>query len=453
MNKIRVNFIPGFLVSNYNKCVMIEKIKNLSSNAVTLTLLLTLGIGVFLFLSNRSQNDELTGQSSDATATPVVGKTTITPVLVTRPAEPPKDDTPEPTWTPAIVLPDEPPATLPPPPPTPTSTPINPNESALISFDAPASVGAISPDGKMMAFNILRTKTESGVEPYNQVWLLDLNSKQTTKLVETGTVGADQTWSPDGQILAYQLFSPTGIEEIGLIGVNGKNDHSLLKGDKLLGYYWIDSSQLGLVRTDKIDQVDSIGKVKKSVMVSLPTAKVDLNNFQPKPKIAGHSTNIVVVLHDRKLLIVQQNGQIITISDDQGGHISDFALAPDGKQIVYLTPYETSEAVWVSDLTGKSRRKLFAVEGKYLSLLDWSPDSDTVVIGWSYTGTSVTGGEVLVWIDIATGQATPLGIDEVNAGFTFSPDGQSLYYGRTTFYQNLDPQQEKSTFYQLKVKK
>jgi hypothetical protein len=71
------------------------------------------------------------------------------------------------------------------------------------------------------------------------------------------------------------------------------------------------------------------------------------------------------------------------------------------------------------------------------------------VLGWSEPGTSQY--LTLVWIDVVSGQVTPLKVDGVNlSGLAFSPDGQYLYYDRISYLKN--PEWGESTFYQLKVK-
>lgn len=426
------------------------KIRSFFRNILTLTLLLVLGVVLALFLSNRSQNGQPAAQTAGSTSplstpTPIVETATAIPTSST--AGPPLDDTPEPTWTPAVIVPAVPPPTIPPPPPTLTPTPVNPNENALITFDGPASIGAVSPDGKTLAFSILQVKTNPGVNPYSQVWKLDLGSKQAAKLAEQG---ANPIWSPDGQMLAYQLFSPTGeIEEVRIVGADGRNEKSLVKSKNLLGYYWLDSNQVGLIQTDGLHQVDLAGKERGTVSLNLPAKS---RSSDLKPKVAGHANNVIIAADGQNLLVTRQNGQVITISDDKGWQIFDFKLSPEGKQIVYITSYGPEEALWVSDLTGKDRRKLFERVGEdrgHIRALLWSLDSKAVIVGWSNPGTSQYLN--LVWIDIKSGTITPLKVDDIDfSGLAFSPDSQYLYYARLV--QGDDSPWGKSTFYQLKVK-
>ncbi len=58
-----------------------------------------------------------------------------------------------------------------------------------------------SPDGKRIAYSV-RNNDGPG-RPYTQIWVMDLASKQSTRLNPEGTVAGVPKWSPDGQWIAY----------------------------------------------------------------------------------------------------------------------------------------------------------------------------------------------------------------------------------------------------------
>jgi hypothetical protein len=292
----------------------LKKIQKIFSNALTLALLFILGLGLVLFLNSRLQGEQaLTQMVETETPLPATEEqatpTMMTEATLTSTAEPaaPPDDTPEPTWTPAIVESEGTPPPLPSPPPTPTATPINPRESELISFDVPAGLGAISPDGKTMAFNLLQVETAGN--PYNQVWLMDLSSKQIVKLVKNGQVGTNQVWSPDGKNLIYQRFLSNGLEEVGIIEPEQKTENTLYKNEDLLGYYWIDSEKIGLIRTNSIEQVDRNGRTTERRTVGLPSGNPGPTNFRPKPKVAGLAHGTVVVIEEGNLRVISPDNK------------------------------------------------------------------------------------------------------------------------------------------------
>ena len=102
-------------------------------------------------------------------------------------------------------------------------------------------------------------------------------------------------------------------------------------------------------------------------------------------------------------------------------------------------------------MDGNNQRKLFErVEENRgsIHLVAWSPNNQAIVVGWSEFGTSQD--TFLVWIDIKSEQVISLGVHGVIDNVIFSPNGQSLFYSRTSFPD--DSIWGKTTFYQLKVK-
>jgi WD40 repeat protein len=206
-----------------------------------------------------------------------------------------------------------------------------------------------------------------------------------------------------------------------------------------------------LLRSTGIDQVDLNGQVQQIKSLNFPVK--DPANFDARPKLKGHS-NVAVVMHNRQLLVTQPSGQTVTIISEPNSYIYDFALSPNGQQIAYLVTNDSFGELWVSHFNGQNQQQLFVVEDKHLVFMAWSPDSQTIIVGWSYPGTNVTGELTPVWINTNNGQITSLGIDQINVGLTFSADGGSLYYGRSTFYDDFGSEQgqDSTTFYELEVK-
>ena len=438
-----------------------KSLTNQNSGVPKFTLaLLMVGLSVTCLFSSCTQDNQpalqkpkmtnviLTEAQEKVTYVPTIEQHfTLTPTPVSSDVS--DEERPELTFTPVIIISEDTPAPEPTPFPTATATPVNPNEKELASIQMPAAIGPISPDGRTMAFTTLELKTEPDINPYNQLWKLDLNSKQFTKLAE---IGAKPVWSPDGKRIVFQPLLVDGTDEVKIIDPDGRNERSLLKSADLLAYYWIDAQRVALVKSDGIDQVDErTGQLTREAAVNIPDK--DPANFDMKPKVAGRSTDATVIKHDRQLSVRRANGEVINIAGNpEGPNVSDFQLAPNGRQIAYILRNNPVAELWVSDLARQEQRKLFEVEDRHLQLMAWSPNSQAIIIGWSYGGTNLTGGLTPVWIDVKSGEARSLGIDEVNIGLTFSPNGQSIYYGRTNFYQGLPPDAEKSTIYQLVVR-
>lgn len=437
-----------------------KKIKNLFSNTLTLILLLILGVVLALFLSSRSENDQPVAQATqtkvtiapttEVKATPLP-TTTATATLApsTQPAEPPKDDTPEPTWTPVIIFPVGTPPPLPSPPPTPTATPVNPNESEIAAFDVPVGGLAISPDDQTLAIvPSLKFLPEQGGNIVNQLWMVDLNSIKVEKL---DVYGRRPVWSPDGQHILFEARSDDQVQ-IKIITKDGKDEIILtsLPWSDLLGYYWSTSDQVDVIKPDSINRLDLTGKAVDRVSIALPAKS---KSTDIKPQVVGHPNGFVVVADGQNLLVVKYDGQTTTISDVKGRQISSlFSLSPDGKQLAYVVnDGATNDELWFTDLADKTPMQLYLVERGHIVSLTWTPDSQAIVVGWKETGTTLGDELTLLLFDVKSNQAIPLEVDNVDRGFIFSHSGDRLFYGRA-FYP--DPTSEgQTTLYQLRIKR
>jgi WD40 repeat protein len=197
--------------------------------------------------------------------------------------------------------------------------------------------------------------------------------------------------------------------------------------------------------------VDLTGRAIEKQMVKLPTGHPGPTNYIPKPKAAGSAQGTVVVTEEGTLRIISSNGQEITIQPESNEQIYEFSLSPNGKQVAYMVSQGVGTSLWISDLDGNNQQKLFErVEENRGNIhhIAWSPNNQTIVVSWSEFGTSQD--TFLVWIDIKSEQVIPLGVHGVIDNVIFSPNGQSLFYSRTSFPD--DSLWGKTTFYQLKVK-
>jgi len=430
-----------------------EKIKNLSGNLAMLALLLILGIGVMLFLSSRPQNNELAAQVTDTklTSTPVVEEATPTPTTeekatltpTSEPAEP-EDDQPEPTWTPAIIEPEGTPPPLPSPPPTPTSTPINPKEKTIVAFDILAGGPVVSPDDQTLAIVAgLEILPEQGGRFLTQLWLVHLPNNQVEKLDAYGVFPA---WSPDGDQISFMARQDDKFE-ITVINKDGSNKEVLttVAEKDFLTYYWANPDQIDIVKPDGVYKVDLVRKRTEQVNLTVP----DKTTGGTKPRVTGHPSEIIVVGEGRNLLVIRQNGQSTTITDEKERSIGEFVLSANGQKLAYVVNEGTSDELWTNNLTGSSPRMLYRIDRGHIHDLVWDPNNQAVVIGWRETGTSLSEDLTLLWINVNNGQITPLQVDGVDRDFVFSHKGDRLFYSRTFYADPTD--NGKTTFYQLEI--
>lgn len=436
-----------------------KNVKKFFNNILILALLLVLGLGLLFFLSSRLQDSEPTGQADEATSTPVqiAQEPTATPTIEPDELE---DDRPEPTWTPAIIIPEGTPPPLPSPPPTFTPTPVNPKESVLYSFDREAFIGEISPDGKILSF-IITANPEDARKRHSQLWLMDLSSGDRTKLVE---YGFNPIWSRGGTRLIYETFRSEGFNRIGqirVVDVDGKNDTLLFEdiNDSLYEHYLSDDGRVALImegnRIDKVD-VDGIRPVESKPIIDLGTAP---SGVKPNVGTAPNDTLLLIdyapgEISSRGLRVILPDGQENKIATEDSAY-SDFALSPNGRLIAYLAaPRESGlsgSSLWITDLRGERQRKILDLTGTIAdrgAILRpvWSPDGNSIIIILTEYGTNPNYR--LAQVDVRSEKVVELGVDEVDYYPIFSPDGKYIYYSRTV---GEFPTRGKTTFYRLEL--
>lgn len=79
-----------------------------------------------------------------------------------------------------------------------------------------------SPDGKQIAY-------VSDISGDNEIWSLDVVSKETSKLTSSVGIDTRPSWTPDGQKICY-MSNCTGTPQIFVMDTDGSNVHQLTSG-------------------------------------------------------------------------------------------------------------------------------------------------------------------------------------------------------------------------------
>jgi TolB protein len=127
------------------------------------------------------------------------------------------------------------------------------------------------------------------------------------------------------------------------------------------------------------------------------------------------------------------------------GGVFDFAVAPDGKSIIYTTIMDESKSeMWQTDEDGRQPRLLHTCNQAECSQPVWAPDNRRLIYERRNIGDDgIPGSPFLWWLDTETGesQAVLEDIESRGTAASFSPDGQWLSY--------ISPEEEGAIIYNL----
>jgi TolB protein len=137
-------------------------------------------------------------------------------------------------------------------------------------------------------------------------------------------------------------------------------------------------------------------------------------------------------------------GEPDQITRAEGG-VFDFAVAPDGKRIIYTTTAEDGTSViWQTDQNGRTLELLYSCTQAECSRPVWAPDNRRLIYERRNIGDGgIPGSPYLWWLDTETGESRAV-LEDIEARGTaasFSPDGQWLSY--------ISPEEEGAIIYNL----
>lgn len=113
--------------------------------------------------------------------------------------------------------------------------------------------------------------------------------------------------------------------------------------------------------------------------------------------------------------------------------VLDFAVSPDGAQVVYSVYRNTTGTdLWIMRGSGQNQRQLLACADAACSAPVWSPDGQRIIYERRNIPTpgAPPGPPRLWWLDVTTGETVPVFADSqlLGLGAQFSSDGAHLSY-------------------------
>lgn len=200
----------------------------------------------------------------------------------------------------------------------------------IMEFDVTDLIGAISPDGKLVAFPSDREEDRN-----DDIYVMDLETEVIRRLTTSTSGDGWPRWSPDGKRIVFQAAAgrPTGTD-VYVINTDG-------------------SSLMPMMKSDFNEGPSTWAPDGKRLV------------FQSKRE-EGNSN----------IFVLEANGDITQLTDDPAAEASP-AWSPDGEYITFVSNRGGSVDIYVMNSDGSDVKQLTDDPGQELSPT-WSPDGQFI---------------------------------------------------------------------------
>ncbi len=257
-----------------------------------------------------------------------------------------------------------------------------------------------SPDGNKLAF------TESN---YQGIWVLDLETGKTRKLVDKAGAGYRFSWSPDGQYIAYRaryvedLRAKMAIEAVDVATGHVK---SFTPQQKRLGLpqWGNDNSLLFFTQREKIQKIATGLETGSARLRKPPRAGREILAFTRYQKLQVAEKfdslrvrellpeikiiNPVISPDGRYLACEEYGGDLLIIDLDSGKRVSlgeghRPAWSPDSRWVCYMVTRDDGHQylasdIYVASVDGKQKINLTHSDDLLEMNPSWSPDGKSI---------------------------------------------------------------------------
>ncbi len=297
------------------------------------------------------------------------------------------------------------------------------------------SVGSVelSPDGHRIAYSV--TMRDRPGRPWDQLWILDLDTKKSIRVGGEKDSGGGPLWSPDGKWFAFQghqgdkgglfIARPDGSDVTFLASPEGTN--SPLPGTGKDFAWSPDGKQLAFISsTPGAEAAEASGDpMVITRYLYKPDAGEGMTRFNDNLRL-----HIFVVD-----LTTKQVRQLTQGNFDE--HSIDWS--PDGKEILFASNREPNQDeffnydIFALKVSDNSIRRLTATEYNEYEPL-WSPDGKRIVFRGTRRGLTdreTTMEDTHVWVMNADGsERREIGtvLDNRQGVPRWAPDGSAVYF-------------------------
>jgi dipeptidyl aminopeptidase/acylaminoacyl peptidase len=291
---------------------------------------------------------------------------------------------------------------------------------------------ALSPDGKLAAYTILRLDRPG--RPWGQVWVMDLATGKSTRLGGENEDSGDAVWSPDGRWIAYEGEAEG---KSGLVIAHADGSAATFLSEMTGSNAPLPSQGSAITWSPDSKQVAFISSTPGPETAVANGDPMVITRYMYKPDAAEGLTHF----NDNRRLHIfvadtatKQVRQLTT--GDYYEHSIDWS--PKGDEIVFISDRSPNADqffnydVFALKVSDGSIRRLTATENAEYSPR-WSPDGK--MIAFSATKRGLTDRETTMedthdWVMNADGSnrhelAT---IDDRQGSPQWAPDGRSIYF-------------------------
>ncbi|HVU14431.1 MAG TPA: hypothetical protein VHD90_24305, partial [Phototrophicaceae bacterium] len=256
------------------------------------------------------------------------------------------------------------------------------------------SAARLSPDGQRVAYTIQHVDPEKE-EEYSAIWLLTLDTGETSQLTSGSARDAAPAWSPDGKQIAF--MSTRGEKpQIYVIPVNGGEAHALtsLKQGVGSGPVWSpDGTQIAFSAPPQTEPRD-------------PSKPYRVDRHVYRFNDLEYLDDVVQSLY----VVAAASGDARRLTDDRLTH-GALQWSPDGTEILIASSMAPdahrvfSPSLRVVNVASGQIRTLIDIEWGAVGAAGWTPDGKSIVFEGSVTGLPI-GSKSDIWI-ISSAGGTP----------------------------------------------